>query len=113
MSQNELTNYLVQSAAQYEMEPAEFIQVLDQNGQIPAMIAEVARAKALALILSKAKVVDTDGKDVDVSEFTAAVIGEDDEDEDAAFDTSEVTSLLNQANPETHDHDHDHEGHSH
>ena len=93
VSQNELTSYLVQSASQYDMEPAEFIQVLDQNGQIPAMIAEVARAKALAIVLGKAKVVDTDGKDVDVSEFTSRVLGEGSEDEegDDAFDTSAAT----------------------
>ena len=113
VSQNELTNYLVQSASQYDMEPAEFIQVLDQNGQIPAMIAEVARAKALAVVLGKAKVVDTTGKDVDVSEFTAAVLG-DEEDEDGGFDTSAATDLLTQANAGVDDHDHDdHEGHSH
>ena len=75
VSQDELTSYLIQGAAQYGMEPGEFIQVLDQNGQIPGMIAEVARVKALAAVLAKAKVVDTKGKAVDVSAFTAAVTG--------------------------------------
>src|SRR5690606_33373179 len=42
VGQNELTTYLVQSAAQYGMEPGEFIQILQQNGQLPAMIGEVA-----------------------------------------------------------------------
>ncbi|MCU1407912.1 MAG: trigger factor, partial [Glaciihabitans sp.] len=50
VSQDELTQYLIQGAAQYGMEPGEFIKVLDQNGQIPAMIGEVARAKALAIV---------------------------------------------------------------
>ena len=67
VGQNELTSYLVQAAAQYGMEPGEFIQVLQQNGQLPAMIGEVARSKALAYVLSKSKVVDTAGKSVDVS----------------------------------------------
>ncbi|QAV71551.1 trigger factor [Salinibacterium sp. UTAS2018] len=71
VSQEELTSYLVQGAQQYGMEPGEFIQILDKNGQIPAMVAEVARSKALAVVLSKAKVVDTAGKSVDVSAFTA------------------------------------------
>lgn len=71
VSQEELTSYLVQGAQQYGMEPGEFIQVLDKNGQIPAMVAEVARSKALAVVLSKAKVVDSKGKAVDVSAFTA------------------------------------------
>ncbi|CAN5306621.1 trigger factor [soil metagenome] len=100
VSQNELTNYLVQAAAQYGMEPGEFIQVLDKNGQIPGMIAEVARSKALAVVLDKAKVVDTKGKDVDVSAFTATAKGDDDE-----FDVADMTAALQGAN--------DHEGHDH
>ena len=101
VSQNELTNYLVQGAAQYGMEPGEFIQVLDKNGQIPGMIAEVARSKALAVVLDKAKVVDSKGKDVDVSAFTATANGDDDEE----FDVSEMTSALQGANS--------HDGHDH
>jgi trigger factor len=93
VNQNELTSYLVQASAQYGMEPGEFIQVLDQNGQLPAMIGEVARAKALASILSKAKVVDTAGKAVDVSALTEGILADDDD-----IDTSDATSLLEQAN---------------
>ena len=79
VSQNELTQYLVQGAAQYNMEPGEFIKVLDSNGQIPGMIGEVARGKALAIVLSKAKVVDSNGTVVDMTEFTAPVTAADDE----------------------------------
>jgi trigger factor len=98
VSQDELTQYLVQGAAQYNMEPGEFIKVLDQNGQIPGMIGEIARGKALAVVLSKAKVVDSKGKEVDLSTFTAGVL-EDDEN-------------FVEADAGGHD-DHDHEGHSH
>ncbi len=72
VSQEELTQFLVQGASQYGMEPGEFIKVLDQNGQIPAMVGEVARSKAIAVALGKAKVVDTNGQPVDLSEFAAA-----------------------------------------
>ena len=96
VGQNELTQYLIQGAAQYNMEPGEFIQALDKNGQIPAMIGEVARAKALALVLDKAKVVDSKGKSVDVSAFTAGFSGDDEEFVEAIAA----------------DHD-DHEGHDH
>ncbi|QYH35858.1 trigger factor [Salinibacterium sp. M195] len=85
VSQEELTSYLVQGAQQYGMEPGEFIQVLDKNGQIPSMVAEVARSKALAVVLSKAKVVDSKGKSVDVSAFTAVANG-DVVEEDAAVE---------------------------
>lgn len=73
VGQNELTQYLIQGAAQYNMEPGEFIQILDQNGQIPGMVGEVARGKALAAVLAKAKVVDSNGAEVDLSAFTAGV----------------------------------------
>ncbi len=69
VGQQELTTYLVQGASQYGMEPGEFIKILSENNQIPQMVSEVARSKALAVVLGKAKVVDTEGKDVDVSDF--------------------------------------------
>jgi trigger factor len=72
ISQDELTQFLVQGAAQYDMEPGEFIQVLDKNGQIPGMIAEAARGKVLALVLGNANVVDTKGNPVDISSFVAS-----------------------------------------
>ncbi len=73
VSQEELTQYLVQGAAQYNMEPGEFVKILDENGQIPGMIAEVARNKALAVVLSRAVVVDSDGQPVDISAFVGPV----------------------------------------
>ena len=74
VSQDELTQYLVQGAQQYGMQPQEFVQVLQENGQIPAMIGEVARNKALAVVLDRANIVDTNGTTVDVSEFTKPVV---------------------------------------
>lgn len=73
VSQEELTQYLVQGAAQYNMEPGEFVKILDENGQIPGMIAEVARNKALAVVLSRAVIVDSDGQPVDISAFVGPV----------------------------------------
>lgn len=101
VSQNELTSYLVQASAQYGMEPGEFIQALGNSGQIPAMVGEVARSKAIAVALSKAKVVDEKGKAVDVSALTAAVLGGGDDD-------SEIIEASDLAGG----HD-DHEGHDH
>jgi trigger factor len=104
VSQNELTSYLVQAAAQYQMEPGEFIQALGNSGQIPAMVGEVARSKAVAVALSKAKVVDEKGKAVDVSALTATVLGGDDDDSEI-IEASDLVGV-------DHDHD-DHEGHDH
>nr|WP_218857018.1 trigger factor [Leifsonia soli] len=77
VSQDELTQYLVQGAAQYGMDPNEFVKILSENGQIPSMVGEVARNKALAIILGKVKVVDSNGKPVDLAEFTAIADGDD------------------------------------
>jgi trigger factor len=82
VSQDELAQYLVQGAQQYNMQPQEFVEVLQQNNQIPSMIAEVARSKAIAVLLGKVKVVDTDGNPVDVSDFVAAASPEDVADEE-------------------------------
>lgn len=71
VSQDELTQYLIQSAAQYGMAPQEFVDALQQNGQLPLMVGEVARNKALAIALGKVKVVDTNGKTVDLTGFIA------------------------------------------
>jgi len=82
VSQDELTQYLIQSAAQYGMAPQEFVDALQQGGQLPLMVGEVARNKALAIALGKVKVVDTNGKAVDLTGFVAT--DEDEADADAA-----------------------------
>jgi trigger factor len=80
VSQEELTQYLIQSSAQYGMAPQEFVDALQQGNQLPAIVGEVARNKALAVALGKVTVVDTAGKTVDLTGFAAT----EDEDEPAA-----------------------------
>ena len=97
VSQDELTQYLIQGAAQYGMEPNEFVKVLSENNQTPAMVGEVARNKALAIVLGKVKVVDSNGKPVDLAEFTAIADAEEPETDepqatDAADETPEATA---------------------
>ncbi|WP_102192663.1 trigger factor [Microbacterium aurantiacum] len=82
VSQDELSQYLIQSAAQYGMAPQEFVEALQSSNQLPALVGEVARNKALAIALGKVKVVDTNGKPVDLTGF----IGVDDEQEAAEAD---------------------------
>ncbi|NQX14365.1 trigger factor [Rathayibacter sp. VKM Ac-2857] len=86
VSQDELTQYLIQGAAQYGMEPNEFIKILSENNQIGQMVGEVARNKALAIVLGKAKVTDTEGNAVDLTAFTA--VPGDDADETATDDAA-------------------------
>lgn len=69
VNQGELVDYLVSASRQYGMDPNTFIQTIDQQGQIPAMVAEVARSKALAVALRQVAVVDAAGTAVDLSEY--------------------------------------------
>lgn len=90
VSQDELTQYLVQGASQYGMDPNEFVKILSENGQIPSMVGEVARNKALSVILGKAEVVDSDGAVVDLREFAAVPNDEDEQAEAPVVDETPV-----------------------
>jgi trigger factor len=68
VQQAELIEFLVMSSQQYGMDPNAFAQQIDKDGQIPAMVAEVARRKALATVLEKVSVKDTAGNVVDLNE---------------------------------------------
>ena len=68
VSQEELIEYLIMSAQQYGMDPNTFAQALDQQGQVPQVMSEVGRRKALASVLEKVEVVDTDGNTVDLNQ---------------------------------------------
>jgi trigger factor len=70
VNENELLQYLIQASQSYGMEPNEFVKVVDEQGQIPSFVAEVARRKALSVVLEAAAVTDSDGKKVDLAEFT-------------------------------------------
>ncbi len=69
VNEQELLQYLVQTSQSYGMDPNEFIKLIDQNGQVPSFVAEVARRKGLAVVLEHAEVSDSKGK-VDISTFT-------------------------------------------
>ncbi|CAM3410547.1 trigger factor [Dermacoccus barathri] len=80
VGQEELIEYLIMSAQQYGMDPNTFAQALDAQGQVPAIMGEVARRKALATVLESAKVKDTAGNVVDLNE--AVDTGDDEADAD-------------------------------
>ena len=88
VGQQELIEYLVMSAQQYGMDPNQFAQLLDGQGQVPAMVAEVARRKALASVLEKVTIKDGNGDVVDLSELDAELEdgSEDDDVDEGALD---------------------------
>ncbi|MDR9395970.1 trigger factor [Pontimonas sp.] len=72
-TQEELSSYLVQSAGQYGMEPAEFIQALSEQNQLGTIANEVSRSKALSVALREVTIKDSKGKKVDLTDFLGEV----------------------------------------
>jgi len=82
VGEGELSEYIVRNASQYGLSPDQFAQELVRAGQVSAVVGEVVRAKALALVLEKAKVTDASGRDVDLEALRG----------DIASDGSQVAS---------------------
>ena len=66
VNEQELTQHIIRSASRYGMGPDQFAQQVVQAGQVPVLVSEVVRGKALALVLERAKVVDESGRQVDL-----------------------------------------------
>ncbi|WP_055712836.1 trigger factor [Streptomyces torulosus] len=78
VNQEELTEHLMRRAASSGMSPDQFAQAVVQNNQVQLLVGEVARGKALALVVEASTVKDTNGELVDL----------DDEDEDETTEGS-------------------------
>ncbi|MGW1889118.1 trigger factor [Streptomyces sp. NPDC002004] len=76
VNQEELTEHLMRRAASSGMSPDQFAQAVVEGGQVPMLVGEVARGKALAVVVEAATVKDTNGEVVD--------LGDEDEDEASA-----------------------------
>jgi trigger factor len=66
VSEAELTEYLIRSSARYGMAPEQFVQEISKSGQITSVVADVSRAKALAVVLEQVAVEDASGRKVDL-----------------------------------------------
>jgi trigger factor len=90
VSQEELTDQVVRRAQRSGMDPQSYANQLMSSNQLPLLMSEIIRGKALALVLEHAVVTDTDGVAVDLNALGVDVP------------------------PAVHDHEgHDHEGHDH
>ena len=67
ISDQELTEHVIMQAQRYGVSPQEFAQQMTQAGNLPALVADVRRNKALALVLERAAVTDASGQRVDLS----------------------------------------------
>jgi trigger factor len=66
VNEQELTEHIIRSASRYGMGPDQFAQEIVQAGQVPMLVGEVVRGKALALVLEAATVLDASGRPVDL-----------------------------------------------
>ncbi|MEV4433405.1 trigger factor [Streptomyces sp. NPDC049585] len=85
VGQDELTEHLMRRAQSSGMAPDQFAQAVVEQGQVPMLVGEVARGKALATVVEAATVKDTNGEVVDLDE------GDDDEAAEAAEAAAETT----------------------
>ncbi|MGC0403342.1 trigger factor [Streptomyces sp. SAI-126] len=81
VNQEELTEHLMRRAASSGMSPDQFAQAVVEGGQVPLLVGEVARGKALAVVVEAATVKDTNGEVVDL-----------DDDEDETAETVEAST---------------------
>jgi trigger factor len=86
VNDQELTERIVFQAQQYQMPPEEFVQRIQEAGQLGAIYADVRRSKALILAVREATVTDASGATVDMSDL----IGDDTDDADASGDVQVV-----------------------
>ncbi|UGT41691.1 trigger factor [Nocardia yamanashiensis] len=69
VGQDELMERIIFQAQRYGMSPDQFIQQIQQAGQLGAVFADVRRGKALAGVVVAATVTDTAGNTVDTTEM--------------------------------------------
>ncbi|WP_026876467.1 trigger factor [Jiangella gansuensis] len=106
VSQDELSSYIIQQAMSSRIDPNQLAQQLVDQGNLPAVVADVARGKALALVVEKSKVKDASGNDVELNRLREdGTLAEPGEGEDGAAapigDSFEFAEIDESAQPET------------
>ncbi|WP_328410418.1 trigger factor [Nocardia sp. NBC_00403] len=75
VGQEELTERILFQSQRYGLSPEQFIQQVQQAGQLGAVFADVRRGKALAGVVGQVKVTDSEGNSVDTAEMFGAPEG--------------------------------------
>ncbi|WP_030170895.1 trigger factor [Spirillospora albida] len=90
----ELSEYVVTQAMQMGVAPQQLAQYLTENNQLPAIVSEVLRNKALNLIVEHVTVKDESGNEIDVKAVQRELGGETVEagDESAAQDAADESA---------------------
>ncbi|WP_396450379.1 trigger factor [Actinomadura sp.] len=72
----ELSEYVVSQAMQMGVQPQQLAEYLTQNNQLPAIVSEVLRSKALNLVVEHVAVKDESGNEIDVEAVRRELNGE-------------------------------------
>lgn len=72
----ELSEYVVTQAMQMGVQPQQLAQHLTESGQIPALVSEVLRSKALNLLVENVKIVEESGTELDFEALQREINGE-------------------------------------
>jgi trigger factor len=67
VSESELSDQVLRRAYQARMAPDAFAQQIVEAGEVPNLVSEVVRAKALSKVLEAAKILDESGRQVDMA----------------------------------------------
>jgi len=88
----ELTEHLVRRAGRAGVQPQEYVQQVVQSGQVPVLVSEVVRGKALALVVQSAAITDASGRPVNVKGLRpdGTIAEETDEAEDGEANTDDA-----------------------
>lgn len=76
VSEQELTNFVVRRAMEMGVQPNQLAQHLADNDQLTLAMVEIVRDKAKAVLADSAKVVDTEGNEVDLKAIYTEINGE-------------------------------------
>ncbi|SFO93893.1 trigger factor [Actinomadura madurae] len=86
----ELSEYVVTQAMQMGVQPQQLAEYLTQNNQLPAIVSEVLRSKALNLVVEHVTVKDESGNEIDVDALQRELNGETAQAEDAQAEDAQA-----------------------
>ncbi|HEX3898924.1 MAG TPA: trigger factor [Mycobacteriales bacterium] len=90
VAEAELTDQIVRRAQQSGMRPDAYAQQIVSQGQLPALMGEVLRGKALALLMERATITDASGRPVDLDAINPTPEELDERDAEEADDAEPV-----------------------
>jgi trigger factor len=98
VDESELSSHIVRRAQQAGAQPEAFAQQVMQAGNVPLLVSEVVRAKALALVVEAAEVRDSSGNVVELKELQPdGTIAESEPEQDEVPEDAEVAGEAGRA----------------